>query len=483
MRPADRHKLAQEYVDIVEQVFIVKDRERLFNNVANPQHDVIKVRLFRNDDGAVVGFFKVTVDYGERNGRKYAAFNSHAGFLRAYRGSSSTLLLGLKVLLTQMLRHPSWERFYFGILIHPSSYSLFSRHALEYWPRWDRSTPPEQLRFLCEQADAYAPPASIYDPEHPLVRYYYLGTRTVEQEEEYWRRSERETVQYFLRVNPRYAQGAGIFTWIKLDGRLFRTAVLASLKSSLQRTASALRASLMQTALGQAMLPKPDIPSLLRTVPLFTALDARAIDTLARSSETVWLRGGTTIIEQGEAGDSMYVIAQGSAYVLLDGAGGEQVVDQLGKGDFFGEMSLLTGEPRIAAVRTATAMAAVKVDRATFMEFLRLNPAIEREMWRVFGQRRFDSYLLGQQRFRDLGRDQRKRWFTRGEQRDMNRADPITLQPTTIVFVVTGSVTVMDDTPLVVHAPALIERGEVFTILANKTARVCLLDRIDSAQH
>lgn len=478
MNTADRNKVAQDYADLTNQVFVVKDQQRLFNNVANPQSDVIKVRIFRNSEGKPVGFFKVNVDYGERNGRKYAAFSAHAGFLRKYRGGSSTIFLGLKTLLSQILMHPSWDIFYFGILLHPSSYSLFSRSAIEYWPRWDQPTPPEQLKFLCGLADVYAKPESIYNPEQPLVRNWYLGTKTLEQEGSYWRSSEKDTVKYFLRVNPRYAQGAGVFTWIKLDGRLFRKVLLEIIRDRLQRTLLSIKASMMKSRLGKAMLPKPDIVALLRTVPLFAGLPDRAIEILAQSADTMLIKAGTKIIQQGELGDGLYVIVQGSAYVLMRDAEEEQIIDQLSKGAIFGEMSLLSGEPRSASVRAATAVVAVKVGRAAFGDFLRLNSSIEDDLWALFGKRRFDVYLLGQERFRDLRREHRIGWYESGECRKVDSGAVVTVQSTKCAFLVTGSVEVkLDGAWLGVSAPALIEFGKIFEVRSNAKSRICLLDK------
>ena len=476
MEPEARARLAQEHVDIVSQVFLVKDRERLYNNIARAQPDVLKIRIFRNAAGEVVGFFKVTVDYGERNGRKFAAFNSHAGFLRAYRGGSSTISLGLKTLLGEMMRHPNRDIFYVGMLLHPSSYSLFTRYAIEYWPRWDKPTPPEQVAFMSKLADVHASPESIYDPAHPLVRDYYIGTRTLEQEEAYWRSSERETVKYFLRVNPHYVTGAGIFTWINLDGRLFRKTLAAIIGGNVQKTLLSVRGAAMKTRIGKAILPRPDVGALLRTVPLLAGLPDSAIATLAHSAEVISVKGGTTIVRMGEPGDAMYAIAQGSAYVLLGNEADEQVVDQLRRGDIFGEMALLTGEPRSATVRSATAMVAVRITRSAFESFVRSHPAIETDLWALYGQRRFDVYLRNQERFRELGRAERIAWFDGGEPHLLEGGSTLTVPVTHCAFVIAGKVELnAGDGWSGVSAPALVESGAGFALRSAGVSRVRVL--------
>ena len=57
---------------------------------------------------------------------------------------------------------------------------------------------------------------------------------------------------------------------------------------------------------------------------------------------------GETIVRQGDSGRSLFVVVRGEASVRLAGTDGE--VARLRNGDVFGEMSLLTGEPRTATV-------------------------------------------------------------------------------------------------------------------------------------
>lgn len=62
----------------------------------------------------------------------------------------------------------------------------------------------------------------------------------------------------------------------------------------------------------------------------------------------VRLSGGATVFRQGDAGGSMYVIRAGTVRLLKESQGRQRVVSTLGPGDFFGEMAVVTGQPRSA---------------------------------------------------------------------------------------------------------------------------------------
>ena len=62
------------------------------------------------------------------------------------------------------------------------------------------------------------------------------------------------------------------------------------------------------------------------------------------------LPGGTTVFRQGDPGGSLYVIRSGRVRVLKDSNGRRRMVTTLGPGDFFGELAVVTGQPRSATV-------------------------------------------------------------------------------------------------------------------------------------
>ncbi len=89
--------------------------------------------------------------------------------------------------------------------------------------------------------------------------------------------------------------------------------------------------------------------ALLGQVAIFAGLSDGQRAELAGASQLTPYGAGETIVRQGEAGASMFVLARGEAVVRLEPSGTE-VARFTEPGAFFGEMSLLTGEPRTASV-------------------------------------------------------------------------------------------------------------------------------------
>jgi CRP-like cAMP-binding protein len=86
--------------------------------------------------------------------------------------------------------------------------------------------------------------------------------------------------------------------------------------------------------------------TLLATTPLFAEVDAAGMERIAERAVEVAFAPDHVIARQGEIGTGFFVIVSGGARVIRDGA----VIARLGPGDFFGELSVLDGMPRVAQV-------------------------------------------------------------------------------------------------------------------------------------
>ena len=85
---------------------------------------------------------------------------------------------------------------------------------------------------------------------------------------------------------------------------------------------------------------------LLQRVPLFSGLDPRELETIARTVHERTFNAGDKVAEQGEGGVGFFVISEGEAKVEVDG----NEVRRLGPGDHFGEIALISEGTRTATV-------------------------------------------------------------------------------------------------------------------------------------
>lgn len=97
-----------------------------------------------------------------------------------------------------------------------------------------------------------------------------------------------------------------------------------------------------------------DATQVLAKVPLFRGLNTKQIRILAESATHRTFDAGEEIVTQGDRGIGLYVILSGGAEAVHTTADGEKVVvNTFGLTDFFGELAMLSDEPRTASV-TAT---------------------------------------------------------------------------------------------------------------------------------
>lgn len=121
-----------------------------------------------------------------------------------------------------------------------------------------------------------------------------------------------------------------------------------------------------------------NVVGLLKGVELFSELNE---DQLAMLANLVVVqdfnRDETVVLEGDDSMQALYLIASGSVQVFMTGVDGrETILSFLERGDFFGEMSLIDGEPRSASVRTVTDAQMMIIHRESFLTLIRQTPEI-----------------------------------------------------------------------------------------------------------
>jgi CRP-like cAMP-binding protein len=131
----------------------------------------------------------------------------------------------------------------------------------------------------------------------------------------------------------------------------------------------------------------PERVSALKRIDLFAGLQASDLELLAQGVRKVRFAAGEPIIRQGESGDSLFLIVQGDVLVSLGQGGINQSVTTLKAGDFFGEMSLVTGEPRSATCTARTDVLCHVIDHAAFKALLSERPQVAEQLSAVLTTR------------------------------------------------------------------------------------------------
>lgn len=132
-----------------------------------------------------------------------------------------------------------------------------------------------------------------------------------------------------------------------------------------------------------------DAREILGSIPFFSeVLNGTELDTLADNAYELTAGPGTAIIRESDVGSSMIVIVDGSVAVSISDENGRSDIATLGKGDFVGEMSLMTGAPRAATVTAETPVVALEIDRSAIRPLLADNPALFDRFAEVLENRR-----------------------------------------------------------------------------------------------
>lgn len=114
----------------------------------------------------------------------------------------------------------------------------------------------------------------------------------------------------------------------------------------------------------------------LAEIGLFAGLSERERRRVGKLVTPVRVEEGRVLTSEGAPGREFIVISEGSATVSR----GDHRIAQLGPGDFFGELSLVTGIPRTATVTAATDMVVNALNPREFRALLEVNPALAKKI-------------------------------------------------------------------------------------------------------
>jgi uncharacterized membrane protein len=137
--------------------------------------------------------------------------------------------------------------------------------------------------------------------------------------------------------------------------------------------------------------------ALLAGVPLVEKLDDDERALLAAQLEDVEFTPGTLVFKRGDPGDAIFIVASGEVEIFVEDTTGQRIVFETAKqGDFFGELSLLDGDPRSASAVAIAQTQTLRIDRGDLSLLFTRHPTAALDVLSVIGRRlREADKLLG----------------------------------------------------------------------------------------
>ena len=121
---------------------------------------------------------------------------------------------------------------------------------------------------------------------------------------------------------------------------------------------------------------------LLRNVPLFRNLDAAKLKLLAFTSERLTYGPGESLFNQGDSGDTAYVIVQGEADIIIDTPAGPITVATVKQNDWVGEIAILCDVPRTATITAKSKLITLRISKDVFFQLIMQFPQMSVEVMR-----------------------------------------------------------------------------------------------------
>lgn len=130
-----------------------------------------------------------------------------------------------------------------------------------------------------------------------------------------------------------------------------------------------------------------DAVDVMSDIPLFQNVDPKRLKLFAFMGEALSFRPGERLFEKGDEGDSAYIIMSGEVDVLIPAGTGEASVAVLGAKQIFGEMAVLTDQPRSTAIAAKSELKVLRLKRKAILDLLHEFPDIALEFVRVLAER------------------------------------------------------------------------------------------------
>jgi cAMP-dependent protein kinase regulator len=130
--------------------------------------------------------------------------------------------------------------------------------------------------------------------------------------------------------------------------------------------------------------------------PLFDDFDEAELAEVIHGLQLRSFEPGDVVVVAGDAGDSLFVVATGIVKAFVPTSDGHKLVREMEEGQFFGEISILTGSERTATVTAKTRCELLELDRTTLDDIAGRRPRVREVMNEFCRQRLADDRKRGE---------------------------------------------------------------------------------------
>ncbi len=127
--------------------------------------------------------------------------------------------------------------------------------------------------------------------------------------------------------------------------------------------------------------------TLVSKIELFKTLDEKQISEIVKMGTVNFYEIDSTIFEEGDDGDTMYVVIDGSVKISIQSGNGNVVLSRMEKGSFFGEMAVIDRKLRTAKAETSSPTTLFELKREPFLKFVESNPSLAIHLLQIMSTR------------------------------------------------------------------------------------------------
>jgi CRP/FNR family cyclic AMP-dependent transcriptional regulator len=137
-----------------------------------------------------------------------------------------------------------------------------------------------------------------------------------------------------------------------------------------------------------ASISQPELIRFLHSIPLFLGMTEEALEEIVRYSRLRKMQRGELLFYQTDLADAVYIVYSGCiALFLATPDGKELVINEMGPGDCFGELSLITNQPRSTSAVAREPSLIITIPADQFMAILTSNPELMQRILELTAQR------------------------------------------------------------------------------------------------